>query len=423
MANARKIAVDVLCEIIKNGAYSNLILSKYLTEDMSHTDKAFCSALVYGVLDRKITIDYCIKQYLTKPISTIPPITVSAMRTAVFQMLFMDKIPDSAAVNESVNIIKFSKERFYSGFANAVLRNILRGGFEYPQGNSANALSVRYSCPTYIIDSFINDYGTDTAIKLLESFLKVNNVVLRVNNLKTDKESLYENLTDNGLNVEFTKYENALEISGGIDIANNTAYKNGLFHIENYASQFALEKLCPKSGERVADMCAAPGGKTFTMAQMMNNNGKILAFDLHEKRVNLIKKGAQRLGISIIDARVGDATLYNPDLGLFDAVLCDVPCSGFGVIGKKPEIKYKKNEIFSMLEDIQQSILENASRYVDENGRIMYSTCTLRKAENEAQVKHFLDKHADYELKYEHTFMPHIDETDGFYCALMVKSR
>lgn len=423
MANARKNAIAALCEVERNGAYSNLLINKYLTNDMSPNDRALCSALFYGVLDRKITIDYCISLFVSKPIKSIAPITLAALRIAIFQLLFMEKIPESAAVNESVNVIKFSKERFNVGFANAVLRNFLRVGFEYPKGDSVTALSVRYSCPVSIINSFISDYGKPTAISLLQKFLEVPSVILRVNNIKTDKETLYEILTESGTEIEFTKYPNALKVIGGIDIANDKAYKQGLYHIENFASQFAIQKLDLHEGESVLDLCAAPGGKSFTMAQMMNNQGKIISFDLYEKRAQLIEKGAKRLGIDIIDARQGDATVYNEALGTFDAVLCDVPCSGFGVIARKPEIKYKKTEDFSQLEEIQSKILGNAAKYVKSGGRLMYSTCTLRKAENENAVKSFLDKHSEYRLQYEHTFMPHIDGTDGFYCALMTKSR
>ena len=189
------------------------------------------------------------------------------------------------------------------------------------------------------------------------------------------------------------------------------------------ASQTVVSILSPKENETVLDVCAAPGGKTFTMAEYMRDKGKITACDLHQKRVELIKKGAKRLGITNIKTLQNDATIINNSLGQFDVILCDVLCSGLGVIRRKPEIKYKNLGEYSDISDIQCKILENAMSNLKENGRILYSTCTLRKCENEGVIQRFLDKYPEYELKYQHTFMPHIDGCDGFYYALLQKSR
>lgn len=424
MANARKTAVKALVEIHKNDAYSNITLGKLLGEsELSNQDKALASALVYGVLDRLITIDYLLSRFVTKtPISKISLMTLEAMRIALYQILYMDKIPESAAVNESVNIIKSSKERHNAGFVNGVLRAALRGDLSLPEGNDIKLLSVRYSAPEWIVKSFVEDYGTDTAIKLLEDSLQAPPVVLKVNTVRLGADELKARLEAEGITAKNSEIPDALIAEGGIDVKNSECYKKGLFHIQDLASQLSIKELALKPGERVLDMCASPGGKTFTMAEHMENKGEILAFDLYEKRAELVKKGAERLGLTVINASVGDATVKNEGLGLFDAVLCDVPCSGLGVIRRKPEIKYKKSEDFSALQDIQGKILQNAAAYTKAGGRIMYSTCTVRKAENQAIVKAFLDKNTGYELKYDYVYMPHKDGTDGFYCAVIQKA-
>ena len=423
MANARKIALNALLEV-RQSAYSNITLNKFLNEaDLSSADKSLATALFYGVLDRTITLDFVLSKHIKSPLKKVSPIALEILRIALYQIMYMDKIPDSAAVNEAVKIIKNSKQKHLSGFVNGVLRNILRAEIVLPSGNNVKDLSVRYSCPQWIINSFITDYGTDNAIKLLESSLQAPPVTLRVNTLKTDINALSDTLLQENISTKLLKFENALEVIGGIDVTKSKAYRDGLFHVQDIASQTVVSILSPNKNERVLDVCAAPGGKTFTMAQYMENSGEIVACDLYRQRVDLIKKGAERLGITNIKAIQNDATVKNNELGNFDVILCDVLCSGLGVIRRKPEIKYKDINEYQDITDIQLHILENSTSYLKENGRILYSTCTLRKCENEDIIQRFLDKYPQYELKYQHTFMPHIDGSDGFYCALLQKSR
>ncbi len=424
MANARKITQKALCEVQINGAYSNITLNKFLSEsDLSSEDKSLASAIFYGVLDRCITLDYVLSKYVKTPIKKVDATALTALRVALYQIMFMDKIPESAAVNESVKLVKSSKSKHLSGFVNGVLRNILRDGISLPQGQCANSMSVNYSCPLWIVESFINDYGADNAEQLLKHSLTAPQITVRVNTLKTDTKSLKQKLLEENIIAAETGVDNSLNISGGFDISKSKAFKNGLFHIQDLSSQAAISILSPSENESVLDLCAAPGGKTFTMAQYMKNTGEITACDIYSHRLKLISDGAKRLGINTIHTQINDATVYNEGLGKFDAVLCDVLCSGLGVIRRKPEIKYKDISEYTDITKIQYQILENADKYLKENGRILYSTCTVRKCENEAIVHTFLDKHSGYELKYEHTFMPHIDGTDGFYCALLQKSR
>lgn len=426
MANTRRAAAAALMKVENQGAYSNLALKQIFADgDFSSSERAFISAVFYGTLDRLITINYILNSLVKRGVSSLKPYTAAVLKTAVYQLLYMEKIPDSAAVNEAVGLIKNSRERFNASLVNAVLRGLIRNGVQLPSGNSSGELSVRYSCPEWIIESFIRDYGADTAISLLEASLKNPPVILRVNTVKITAERLQKRLAEENIGSELIPGGQALKIIGGIDIAASRCYREGLFFVQDLACQRSLEALKPMPGESLLDLCAAPGGKSFSAAVLMQNKGKIAAFDFYEKRAELIKKGAERLQLSCISAGVGDATVYNESLGKFDAVICDVPCSGLGVLRRKPELKYKADEQLELsdLEEIQARILENAAAYTADGGRILYSTCTLRKAENELQIKTFLDKYPHFAVQYEYTYFPHIDNTDGFYCAVLVKER
>ena len=423
MLNQRKIALEALLAVNTNLGYSNLVLTDlFQKNNVPQADKKFITALFYGVLDREITLDYIISKFTAKPVNRIKPLTLCAIRIALFQILYMDKVPESAAVNESVKLVKSSKEGYNAAFVNAVLRNYLRTGINLPQDDSVNSLKIRYSCPEWIIESFIDDYGTENAIKILEHSLSEPKTALRINALHITDDEFFDKFKDSGIPLSRTKTPHAAILECGIDVADLKEYKEGLFHIEDLPSQIAVSKLSLKHSERLLDMCAAPGGKTFTAAQDAQNAAQIIACDLFEHRVNLIKAGAKRLKIDNITAKTGDSTVFDETVGKFDAVICDVPCSGLGVIRRKPEIKYKDNLDFDRLEVTQKKILENGIRYLKPGGRLLYSTCTLRKRENEQILSAMLSAHPDIELVYEHTFLPNIDGTDGFYFALL-KSR
>ncbi len=423
MANARKTAVKALLKV-RDSAYSNITINKFLNDDdLQGADRALATALFYGVLDRTITLDFVLSQHIKTPLKKVAPLVLENLRVALYQIMYMDSIPQSAAVNEAVKLIKSSKLKNLSGFVNGVLRNILRSEIVLPNNTDVKSLSVKFSCPEWIINSFVNDYGLDNTISLLEASLKAPPVIIRVNTLKNSSDELLDKLEKDDVNAKQIGFNDALEVIGGIDVSNNDCYKNGLFHIQDLASQTAVKILNPTDGERILDICSAPGGKSFTMAEYMNGNGEIVACDLYETRVELIKQGAKRLDLKNITAIQNDATIIDNNFGLFDAILCDVPCSGLGVIRRKPEIKYKNLDEYNDITKIQSTILENSTSYLKPSGRILYSTCTLRKCENEDIINGFLDKHSEYKVKYQHTFMPHLDGTDGFYCALLQKSR
>lgn len=419
MANARKVAVLALGKIFNEGAYSNIAVNSHLKEaDLIPADKAFATALIYGVLDRKITLDYVISSFIKTSLKKLSPFTLNTLRVALYQIMFMDKVPESAAVNEAVKLIKKSKESRNAGFVNAVLRNILRADSLLPTGDSIKDLSIRFSCPCEIIESFINDYGKETALMLLGEALKPAPLTVRVNTLKTDVDTFIAEMDD----AYEAKPFGAVVINKGIDINKNSLYRYGHFYVQDTASQTAVSVLAPKPDDRVLDMCSAPGGKSFAMALLMENKGEIISCDIYDHKCELIKKSANRMGLDIIKPTVQDATVFNADFGAFDCVLCDVPCSGLGIIRRKPDIKYKAFSEFDGLIPIQTAILNNSKNYVKKGGRLLYSTCTLRKAENEQIINAFLADNSDFKLEYCHTFMPHTDGTDGFFCALLIKN-
>ncbi len=419
MANPRKVAVKTLLKINNKKSYSNITLNAIFKDlDITPQDKALATAIVYGVLDRKITLNYVISNFSKTPINKMNPFTLEVLRVALYQIMFMDKIPDSAAVNEAVKLIKNSKESRNSGFVNAVLRNVLRAEELLPKGNSNFDLSIKYSCPCDIIESFINDYGLETTENLLIESLKPAPLTIKLNTLKTTIDTFKEQFE-----TEFkeTDLDNCLVLKNGFDISKNQLYKDGLFFVQDKASQKIISILNPKPNDRLLDMCAAPGGKSFSAGIMMQNKGEIVSCDLYEHKAKLIADGAKGLGIDIIKPKIADATIFDKNLGEFDCVLCDVPCSGLGIIRRKPEIKYKNFKEFDNLCDIQYKILQNSKNYLKSGGRLIYSTCTLRKSENEDIIMKFLSENKNFHLEYSHTFMPHKDNTDGFFVSLLLK--
>ena len=413
----------------RDGAYSNLTLDAVLSKsDLDTRDKSFVSNLFYGVIERQLTIDYQLSLYLSKPLKKLKPEVLTIMRLGAYQILFMDKVPDSAAVNESIKLSKKNGASFASGLINAVLRKVSGAGICLPEEkNNAEYLSVRYSCPLWLVRKWINEYGEEDTIEFLKASLGSAETYIRVNNTKITADELKTVLEGEGIGCEKTYNENTLKINlGGKDIEKSDSFRKGFFHVQDMASQLCAKALGAKENDVVFDLCSAPGGKAYTVAETMNDKGRILCFDIYENRVNLIVKGAERLGLSSIEGRVGDASVFNQNLGLADKVLCDVPCSGLGIIRRKPEIKYKSEEELADLPEIQYSIVANASKYVRNGGRLVYSTCTLSKAENEDIVAKFLENHKNFKPSPVFsesgsdtctTLMPHKNQSDGFFIA------
>ncbi len=420
MVNVRKLVVGALCRVEEDNAFSNLVLNGVFSKhDLTKRDKSFASALFYGVLDRKITIDFYINCLSKIKVKKMQPVTREALRLGVFQIAYMNKIPVSAAVNESVNIVKKSKENKNAGFVNAVLRSAIRSLPKLPEDNTEKSLSIRYSCEENIVKELISDYGKEQTTQILTALLNPAELFIRYNSIKITKQDFESKLKDFSIIYEETELNGCYKITEG-DIFGSELYKNGLFFVQDISAANAAETLCAKKGERVLDVCAAPGGKSFTSALLMENSGEIVSCDLYEQRVSLIENGAKRLSINCIKPLVNDASVFNKNLGEFNGVICDVPCSGWGVMRRKPEIKYKKDNDFSELQELQQKILYNSAKYLKNGGRMVYSTCTIRKAENEKQVQKFLENNKNFVLENEKTTLP-TGEYDGFYYAVLKK--
>lgn len=416
-------AYMALLKLEKDNAYSNIALDVVLSKSIfSGRDRAFISALFYGVIERKLTLDYQLSLYLSKPLKKLKTEVLTVLRMGAYQILFMDKVPDSAAVNESINIAKKTGQNYASGLINAVLRKICQNGLLMPnKENFSEYLSVKYSCPEKLIKKWIEEYGKNTCIDILEQTVGVPEIFIRVNNCKISSEALVTLLTAEGISTEKTEYPYTLKINlAGHDIEKLDSFKKGYYHVQDLASQLCSAALQPEKGDTVFDLCAAPGGKTYTIAEIMENEGRVLSFDIHKSRVDLINSGASRLGLTIVDGKVGDACIFNSELGLADRVLCDVPCSGLGIIRRKPEIKYKNPDDFKELPEIQYKILANASRYLKVGGVLVYSTCTVSKAENECVCDKFLVEHPGFikKLPYK-TFIPGKEGSDGFFIAVI----
>lgn len=416
MSSGRSIAVEALVITEREKAYSNLAINDMLKDSgLDKRERALASALYFGVLERKLTLDFYIGQFVLQKKGRIHSFTRQVLRTGIYQIAYMDKIPNSAAVNECVKIMKNSKRHSETGFVNAVLRRACKGLPELPDD-----IGIKYSAPDWLIKSLCKDYGKETAEKILCESLNTPPVNIRVNTEKITCDQLIEEFKSYNIIACKTDIDGCLQLKNYYGAANDELYNKGYFFFQDMASQILIKSIGIKETDRVLDLCAAPGGKSFCAAQY--TNGEIIACDLYDHRAELIKKSSKRLGLCNIKTIVSDAKEYSNELGLFDIVLCDVPCSGLGVIRRKPDIKYKDTNEFSALEKTQYEILTNAKNYVKAGGMLIYSTCTLRKSENDGIIKGFLMQNPDFSLvEPTVTLFPHINGTDGFFIAKIIK--
>lgn len=431
--NARKEALLVLDRVMKSGSYSNIAVDTVLgKKDATEADRSLFCMLVYGVIERKITLDYIIDTLSTLPPSKIELTTRNLLRMGLYQLIYTDRIPAHAAVNETVSLCG-TRSR---GFVNALLRSYLRGreSFPFPTADKdlLSYLSVTYSFPVPLCRKIREQYGEETE-EILASFSKAPGLSLRVNTLKISREELAARLAAKGCvpqpleNVPF-----GLSLSEGSP--RDIGLEEGLCFVQDEASQISTAVLAADPGDTVIDMCACPGSKSFGAAMTMENKGRILSFDIHENKLSLVEKTAARLGISILETAAADGRVPRETLfGIADKIICDVPCSGYGVVAKKPEIRYKDPDDTRDLPAIGLAILSNAARYIKSGGRIVYSTCTIFREENEDNVRAFLEDHPDFSLcPFEvgniHapqgmiTLLPSRHGTDGFFIANLIKN-
>lgn len=402
---ARTAAFDSLLRIEKDGAYSNLVMNRF--SSLSELDRAFATALLLGVIERTRALDLLIDRYAERP--SEPGLRV-LLRCGVYQLFFMDKVPQSAACNETVTlaVARFGAKK--AGFVNAVLRALCRNKEEARASLASAPTEVRCSFAPALASMLRAQYP-DRADAIMEAFCGKNPLRLRVNPLKTTPEALAERFGGTFEGTMLTVEDGQSEILRHAD--------EGDFLVQGYGSQKAVALLDAKPGMTVIDVCACPGGKSFGAAMDMQNDGIIYSMDIHENKLPLIEKGAKKLGISIIHTAASDARTPVPAwIGKADRVICDVPCSGLGVIGSKPEVRYKNPTEFCGLYPTQKKILETAASYLKHGGVLVYSTCTWNKEENEAVIDAFMDSHgAEYTLAEEHTFLPDEEAGEGFFAA------
>ena len=384
-ATPRKAALEILLRVEKDKGYSNLLIDTQLESGgIKGRDAAFLTTLVYGVLENMICLDFFISHFAKRGAKNIEPSVLNILRLGAYQLIFLDRVPASAAVGESVELAK-DKAPHAAGFVNAVLRQIARDldALPYPdrEHDFKRYLHVRYSCPQWLLSKWISEYGEQNTLGILSGFEKRCGAVLRVNTLKTTAQKLTLRLAQEGITAVAADFPpDALELDRLPDLRQSPAFCEGLFTVQNTASQICCAVAGAVPGNTVIDMCAAPGGKSFTLAFHMQNQGSITALELYESRLHLIDEGTRRLSIDIIKTKQNDASIHNESLGEADVVLCDVPCSGLGVIGRKPEIRYKDPSTFDGLPDLQYAILCEGAAHVKTGGTLIYSTCTLSLA-------------------------------------------
>lgn len=401
--SARETALNALIACRKKEAWSNSVLKQYIARDkLDRREAALATRLCYGVLQNRERLDFYLKQLLTGKLKDLHPVVRDILHLGLYQLYELDKIPDSAAVNESVDLAKkyCRWQRGTAGLVNGVLRSASR-----TQGTLKEPRSFVdiYSHPQALVDLLIQDLGKEKTKIMLEADNTAPNTVIQVNTLRTTTEALCAELEWAGVKAEPHSWmSDCLVLSGTGDLEKLRAFQDGLFYVQDAAAKLTV--MCaqvPKSSStHVLDCCAAPGGKSLAAAIAMGNAGKIRSCDVHKHKLPLIEKGAQRLGLSCITVREQDATQPHPAWeNKMDVVLCDVPCSGYGIIRKKPDIRYKDPMEMELLPQLQLQILQQQANYVKPGGILIYSTCTVLRRENEEVVQEFLEQHPDFELE------------------------
>ena len=416
LSKPREAALKTLVAVEKDGAYLNIALRDILSASgMDDRDKALAATMAFGVTKNKLYIDNIIANLSSVKLKKLSVWIHSILRMGVYSIKFLDRVPVSATVNECVRLARRYGHASSAGFVNAVLRNAAKKGDFFPADTSfAEYISIKYSFPLWLTEKWLNEgYG--------EGFFAAMNseppVTVRINTLKT------ASLPDTFEKSPLTEY--SYTYKGGGSVENTEEFRKGYIAVQDGASQKAILAMKTEKDMSVLDLCSAPGGKTAFIAQLLENTGHIVSCDIHPHKLELIKANLERLGITNTTVILNDATSFREDFtDKFDRVLCDVPCSGLGVLRRKPDIKWTKTAgDGSELTDIQRQILDNASHYVKKGGILMYSTCTVSRTENEDNVQYFLENHCDFSLLPEYLeksgcrLLPDKDGTDGFFYA------
>ena len=434
---ARAAAFRSLIACERDKKYSNLEIDAAIRRfKLDGPERGLYTALTYGVIERRITLDYIIAKLSTRPLAALDAPTATLLRLGLYQLIWLDRVPDHAAVGETVALAKAEAPRAAS-FVNAVLRGFQRtygkDDLPLPEKSDPAYLAVKYSVGADVLAA-LHAASPDTEA-LLAGFEAQRAVTLRVNTLKLSREALLMQLADAGCEAEACRHS-----PFGVKLKNGTVtpeiaelIEKGFVYIQDEASQLAVLAASPAPGSTVIDTCACPGGKSFSAAMLMENTGRVMSFDLHKNKLSLVDSGAKKLGITIIETAEKNGAVYDAALdSVADTVLCDVPCSGLGVIAKKPEIRYKSLADFARLPEIQLAIVENCAKYVKKGGILVYSTCTVLPEENEENVAKILANHPEFapvdfsvgDVKSENgmlTLSPDLHATDGFFVAKFIK--
>ena len=437
----RRVALETLLDVSRSDAYASLALDKRLAAaGLYHRDRAFVTQLVYGTLENRLTLDWRIDQFLDGE-KELDATVREILRMGAYQLFYLDRVPDMAAVDESVSLTRAMGLEPLTGLVNAVLRSMIRGKesvvWPKPQEDPVKYLSVMFSAPADLVRLLIDAYGEHGALEILRYRPKDRDVTVRVNYLRCDDARLRSLFADDELEFSPGILPGTYRVHHAGDLTRMRAFQNGLFTIQGESSVLAARMVGAKPGQTVLDACAAPGGKTAVLSEMMNDTGRVYAWDTHAHRVELIRGTANRLKLENVRPAVKDASVERPDMAMtLDAALVDAPCSGTGVMLEKPDVKYRvTGEGVSRLMAVQRDILDAVAPMVRVGGTLVYSTCSILPCENAEQVKAFLARHPEYEMlpmagelpqalsvqegAYGLQMLPHRDGTDGFFVCRM----
>ena len=444
--NEREIVLEVLLEITEHGMYSHIVLRDVLNkyQYLEKKERSFITRVTEGTLEHMMEIDYILDQFSKVKVKKMKPVIRNIMRSAVYQMKYMDSVPVSAACNEAVKLAVRKGFGSLRGFVNGVLRNVARNldQIEYPT-EPLKRLSIQYSMPEWILNLWLKAYDSDIVEQMLQAFQRETPLTIRSNLRMVTPKQLKEHLEAEGVTVKVHPYlEYAFHISGFDYLGDLESFQNGEFSVQDISSMLVSELADPKEGDYVIDVCAAPGGKSLHMAEKLNGSGHVEARDLTEYKVSLIQENIERTGLSNVEAVQQDALIFDEaSVGKADIVLADLPCSGLGVLAKKTDLKYKATkEGADSLAKLQREMLKNVQAYVKDEGKLVYSTCTINPAENMDNVHWFLNQYPEFELIDIHgllceelqkdvkengciQLLPGVHQSDGFFLACMKKRK
>ena len=427
--NTRELILDILIQITRGGEYSHIALKNALDQYqyLEKQERAFIARVVNGTLERMIELDYIINQFSKVKVSKMKPVIRTILRSAVYQLKYMDSVPASAACNEAVKLA--AKRGFGSlrGFVNGVLRNISRNlpDISYPsEEDMLYSFSVRYSVPEWILGQWLAEYGKETVRAMAEEFLKEKPVTVRFHPDRISKEELMRKLKEEGVSVkEDAELPYVLHLSGLDYLMKLESFQKGYFQVQDVSSMQVAQWAAPEEGSYIIDVCAAPGGKAIHLAEMLRRTGHVEARDLTEYKIGMIRENILRSGMTNIEAVQMDARLRDEaSVGKADIVIADLPCSGLGVLGRKPDLKYKMTQDTQReLVKLQREILSVSAEYVKQGGKLIYSTCTIHKEENEDNAAWFARQFPEFHLQRERQTLPGRDSGDGFYIAMFLR--